>query len=81
MTRTILTSEDVGKRVLASDGTEIGRVVDVREGRAYVDRDPALLVTIRAKLGWGVGTERAHPLDEGSVAEVTADAIRLRGTL
>ncbi|GAB3041240.1 PRC-barrel domain containing protein [Natronobiforma cellulositropha] len=81
MNRTTLSGDDLGKRVLNADGTEVGRIVHVEPGRAYVDPNPGLLDTLRAKLGWGTVTDTAHPLDDGSVAEITDDAIRLRGRL
>ena len=81
MTRESLTEADEGKRVLDTDGSEVGRLVAVEDGRGYVDSDPALTDTIKAKLGWGDRTEDAHPLDEGSIEEITEDAVYLRGTL
>ncbi|QSX00055.1 PRC-barrel domain containing protein [Haloterrigena alkaliphila] len=81
MTEQTLTEADEGKRVLNTDGTEVGRLVDVHDGRGYIERDPSLTETISAKLGWGTRSEEAHPLDEGSIEEITADAVRLRGTL
>ncbi|WP_247002619.1 PRC-barrel domain containing protein [Halosolutus gelatinilyticus] len=81
MTRERITRADEGKRVLNTDGTEVGLLVAVEEGRGYVDPDPGLADTIKAKLGWGSASERAHPLDEGSIEEITDDAVYLRGTL
>ncbi len=81
MTREHLTSADEGKRVLNIDGTEVGRLVAVEDGRAYVDPDPSILDTIRAKLGWGDPRSDAHPLDEGSIEKITDDEIYLRGIL
>ena len=81
MTRETITTDEEGKRVLNTDGTEVGRIVEVRDGRAYVDPDPSLADTIKAKLGWGEATEGAHPLDAGSIEEITDDAVYLRGTL
>ncbi|ADD04994.1 uncharacterized protein Nmag_1415 [Natrialba magadii ATCC 43099] len=81
MTQDALTKADEGKRVLNIDGTEVGRIIAVEEGRGYVDPNPSLTKTIKAKLGWGDLTEDAHPLDEGSVKEITEDTVRLRGTL
>lgn len=80
-TRTTFTAADEGKRVLNADGTEIGRIVAVEEGHGYVATDPSLVDTIKAKLGWGDVTADAHPLDEGSIDEITDDAVHLRGTL
>ena len=81
MTKEGLTKADEGKRVLNADGTHVGRLVAVEDGRGYVDADPTLLGTIKAKLGWRDATEDAHPLDEGSIDRITEDAIYLRGTL
>ncbi|MFC6716632.1 PRC-barrel domain containing protein [Natrialbaceae archaeon GCM10025810] len=83
MTDDTITKADEGKRVLNADGTEAGRIVyvDADDARGYVDPDPGIAGTIRAKLGRGTITEEAHPLDEGSIAEITADTVHLRGTL
>ncbi len=81
MPRTTLTKDDEGKRVLNSDGTAIGRIVEVEDGRGYVDPDPSLTDTIKAKLGWGDVTADAHPLDEGSIEKIADDGVHLRGTL
>ncbi|SFB80152.1 hypothetical protein SAMN05444422_10286 [Halobiforma haloterrestris] len=81
MNRDTITKADEGKRVLNPDGTEVGRIVEVRNGHGYVDPNPGITGTIKAKLGWGDVTERAHPLDEGSIERITENAIYLRGTL
>lgn len=81
MNDTTISPDDLGKRVLNADGTEVGRIVQVEDGRAYVDPDPSTISTIKAKLGWGDVSDTAHPLDDGSIAEITDDAIRLRGRL
>lgn len=81
MTSQTLTKDDEGKRVLNTDGTDVGRLVRVEDGRGYVLPDPSLAETIKAKLGWGDVTKAAHPLDEGSIEKITEDAVYLRGTL
>ncbi|MFC4439406.1 MULTISPECIES: PRC-barrel domain containing protein [Natrialbaceae] len=81
MTRETITKADEGKRVLNTDGTEVGRIVDVSDGRGYVDPNPSIADTIKAKLGWGDVSADAHPLDEGSIEKITDDAVYLRGTL
>lgn len=77
----MLTPADEGKRVVNADGDAVGRIVAVEEGRGYVDADPSILDTIKAKLGWKDVPTDAHPLDEGSIEEITDDTVRLRGTL
>lgn len=81
MTRETITKEDEGKRVLNTDGTEVGRIVEVSDGRGYVDPNPSITDTIKAKLGWGDVSADAHPLDEGSIEKITDDAVYLRGTM
>lgn len=76
-----LTAAEQGKRVVDIDGTVVGRVIAVRDGRCYVAEERSLLDTIRAKLGLSVDTSEAHPLDAGSVARVTAETVYLRGRL
>ncbi len=76
-----LQPSDTGKRVLNADGTEVGRIADVENGRGYVVLDPGFTETIKAKLGWGSVTEEAHPLDAGSIEKITENAVYLRGTL
>ena len=81
MERRGLTAEDEGKRVLDADGSEVGRIVEVEDGRGYVAPEPSLLETIKTKLGWGGPEVEPHPLDEGSVDRITDDAVYLRGSL
>ncbi|ELY53399.1 hypothetical protein [Natronolimnohabitans innermongolicus] len=76
-----LTQADEGKRVLNTDGTEVGRLVEVEDGRGYVELDPTFVRTITVKLGWATRSDDAHPLDEGSIRKITDDAVHLRGTL
>ncbi|WP_436345410.1 PRC-barrel domain containing protein [Natronorubrum sp. FCH18a] len=81
MTEETITKADEGKRVVNADGTEVGRLVDVRDDHGYVEPDPSITGTIKAKLGWATRSDEAHPLDEGSIEEITDDAVYLRGTL
>ena len=81
MTDERLTNDDEGKRVVSSDGTDVGRLIRVENGRGYVAPDPGLFGTIKAKLGWETVPEDAHPLDEGSIDRITEDTVYLRGTL
>ncbi|WP_121741458.1 PRC-barrel domain containing protein [Natronorubrum halophilum] len=81
MTEDAITKDDEGKRVLNADGTAVGRIIEVRDGYGYVELDPSTTETIKAKLGWATKSEEAHPLDEGSIEEITDEEVRLRGTL
>lgn len=74
--------DDVGKKVVYGDDT-VGRVVDFRNGAAYVEPDPGLIESLEAKLGWTDASdeEDAYPLQEEAVSRVTSDEVRLRTDL
>lgn len=78
MSSMTLTEDDEGKRVVTTDGEEIGMIAEVRAGQAYVDPDPGMFDAIKAKLNWGDADEDTYPLEEEHVAEVTDDEVRLR---
>lgn len=75
---TDITSDDEGKTVVRGDD-ELGRIVNVEQGTAYVDPDPGITDTIMSKLGWSDETERdeTYPLAEDSVVEITSDEVRV----
>lgn len=75
-----LTESDEGKKVIDSSGENIGQVMEVRNGRAYVDPDPGITDSIMSKLGWGSGDEETYELEPSNVDRVTEDEIHL-GTL
>lgn len=70
------TEEDEGKAVIA-DGQEVGVVVEVKAGRAYVEPDPSIAQSLSARLGWDEADQDAYPIYEDAVAAVTDDEIRL----
>lgn len=76
-----LTEDDKGKRVVNSNGQEIGMVSEVRHGAAYVDPDPELTDTIRSKLGWTDVDQEDFSLQSDRIATVTDDEIRLKGSI
>lgn len=73
-----ITDDEEGKPVVAADGEQVGRVVSVEHGTAYVDADPGITDTIMSKLGWGDTDEDSYPLQEESIETITDDEIRLR---
>jgi hypothetical protein len=76
--RTKLTEHDEGKRVVNARGDEVGRVIEIKHGNAYVDPDPGLTETFMSKLGWGDGQdEDTYRLDENDIETVTDDEVRL----
>ena len=82
MQATQFTADDVGKTVVAGDGSAVGIVSAVKHGTAYVDSDPGITTKLKAALGWeDVDDEDGYPLQEEAVGTVTEDEIRLRSDL
>jgi hypothetical protein len=73
-----LSKSDEGKKVINARGDDIGRVVEIRGGTAYVDPDPGLTDTIMSTLGWGDRDEDTYPLDSSNVEAVTEDEVRVK---
>lgn len=77
--KTVLTEDDEGKRVINSHGDEIGRVIEVEHGAAHVDPDPGITEKLKSKLGWGDEDDtETYRLGRDSIEAVTSDEIRLR---
>lgn len=77
--RVTLTENDEGKSVVNVNGDQVGRVIEVQNGKAYVEPDPGLTDTIRSKLGWGEADEGDYQLDSSSIRSVSDDEIHLSG--
>lgn len=73
-----LTDDDEGKRVVTTDGDEVGVITEVRAGTAYVEPDPGMFDKIKAKLDWGEAGEDTYPIGAADVTDVTDDEVRLR---
>lgn len=78
MSTTQFTEDDEGKKVVSTHGDEIGRITEVRGATAYVDPDPGMFDTVKAKLNWGDAGEDSYPLESDHVAEITDDEVHLR---
>ncbi|WP_226480035.1 hypothetical protein [Natrinema amylolyticum] len=76
-----LTVDDEGKRVVNTNGKEIGVVQDVDAGVAYVEPGPEMTDSIKSRLrrdrDVADGMEN-YRLDEEYINEITADEIRLQ---
>lgn len=72
------TDDDEGKRVVNSNGEEIGIVQSVEGGMVHVDPDPGMADSIKSKLGWGDSDEDTYALDEDNVESISDDEVRLR---
>lgn len=75
-----ITKDAVGKSVFNADDEKIGIVVEVDDGTAYVEPDPSITESYKAKLGWGntEADEEAYPLDDDSIEAVNEGDIELR---
>lgn len=73
-----LTEDDEGKRVVTTDGDEVGMITEVRSGTAYVEPDPGMFDSIKAKLDWGDAGEDTYPIEADRVDRVTDDEVHLR---
>lgn len=72
-----LDSDDEGKRVVDSNGAEVGVVVEVDSGRAYVDPDPNVLEEIGSRFGISDADEETFPIEDSDVQAITDDEVRL----
>lgn len=75
-----LTSEATGKRVVDGSGNETGIVRGVSNGVVYIEPDPGLGDTLRAKLGWGKPGRHTYPVDRRNIERVTDDGVYLNET-
>lgn len=75
-----ITESDEGKRVVHGDDA-IGLVIDVKDGDAYVNPNPGITDTLKAKLGWADADEDTFQLQGVQIERVTDDAIHLGESL
>lgn len=70
--------KQVGKRVVAADGTQLGSVTEVRNGTMYVEVDSDANPDTIDELGWGgVVNQPAHELRTQFIADITENVVRL----
>lgn len=73
------TDDDRDKHVVTSEGTRIGKIRDVNDDRATVDRsddDEGLTDKIKDMLGWG--DDDSNEIRNEHVDSVNDDEVRLR---
>ncbi|WP_306054508.1 hypothetical protein [Natronococcus wangiae] len=75
-----ITMEDGGKRVIDSNGNEIGVVTDVddEDGTAYVEPNQEIGGELKTRLGWGSDAQSEYPLRNDAIGEITEEEILLR---
>lgn len=72
------TDKQVGKRVVAANGIEVGVVKTVRNGTLYVEVGSNASGETPTKLGWdGTVHQSVQELKRQFIADITDDAIRL----
>lgn len=71
---------DTGKTVVDASGNEVGMIVEVREGTAYVEPNPSLTSKIKTALGWGGADEENYPVRREQIARITDDRVELSST-
>lgn len=76
MARTV-TDDEIGKRVISSDGEDLGMVASVEEQTAYVEPEPGFIDKIKGAVGWESESEDIVPIPTEAVAEITDDEVHL----
>lgn len=76
--RIIPTSDDQGKLVVDSDGTELGVVAAVDDDHIYVGSRPNLLERVLSKLGLGDEQSVSFVLDSDTISQINDDRIVVR---
>jgi hypothetical protein len=72
-------ADDVGKRVVAQSGIQVGTVSEVRDGTLHVEVGPDADPDVLDQLGWdGVVNQEVHELEDRYVSTVTDETVRLR---
>ncbi|WP_435154872.1 hypothetical protein [Haladaptatus sp. DFWS20] len=72
------TDKQVGKRVVAANGIEVGVVKTVRNGTRYVEVGSDVRGETTIELGWdGTVHHSVHELKRQFIADITDDTIRL----
>jgi hypothetical protein len=69
--------DDVGKLVVDTVGRELGIVVEIEQGTAYIDPEPGIVSKLRTRLGFGDADGKTLPLHENRITAVTDEAIRV----
>ena len=73
------TEEQIGKRVVAQNGTVVGEVTDVRDGSLKVTLDADADSDVVDTLNWdGVVDQQTHDLTDRRISTIREDTIRLR---
>lgn len=72
-----ITEDEVDKKVVDRDGTEVGTVADVHHGAAHVRADEATVSEMQARLPQGGIDGNTYAIHDESIADITDDRIVL----
>lgn len=70
-------TEQVGKRVVDASGEPIGWISGEDDERLYVEPDPDISGSRRRELGWDRPQTFHFVIDDGDVATITDDRVKL----
>jgi hypothetical protein len=73
--RIIPNSDDQGKTVVDTAGTELGVVTEVDDNNIYVDPEPSLTEKVMSKLGWGDADEDDYVIESDAISRITDDQV------
>ena len=74
-----INSDDVDKSVVTSEGTQVGRVTNVTDGNARVERDDDADLTdkVKSMLGWN-DSDDSHEVRNEHVDRIDDNRVHLR---
>lgn len=75
-TNVILDDSVQGKHVVNA-AVKIGLITAVRDNTAYVDPDPGMTDTLKAKFGWDEVESDDYPLQASDIDRVTDDGVHI----
>ena len=70
-----------GKHVVNAAGEKIGLITAVRDNTAYIDPDPGMTDTLKAKLGWDNVEADDYSIQASDINRITDDGVHLRSNL
>lgn len=73
-----LTKDDEGKRVIESDGSDVGMVTKIRHGTAHVEAEPDVVETLQTELDAGGSDENTYAVSEEDIERIDDETVVLR---
>lgn len=70
-----LSVDDEGKRVVDSDGTDVGTIADVQHGTAHVEASPDVVEDLKTQFDAGQYGENTYAIQDDDVARIDDDRV------